>query len=81
MSAATYERGKKIIEKGTEGQKNSLRNHSIGISKVYNQIRRQEQKEDLIKQVKEAADRRCQFDNDSSRATFDSRRFSIHRYY
>ncbi len=55
VSTATYERGKKIIEKGTEEQKNSLRKDTIGITNVYNQIRRQEQKEDLIRQVQEAA--------------------------
>jgi ParB-like chromosome segregation protein Spo0J len=54
VSAATYERGKKIIEKGTEDQKNNLRKDTIGITSVYNQIRRQEQKEDLIRQVQEA---------------------------
>jgi ParB-like chromosome segregation protein Spo0J len=54
VSAATYERGKKIIEKGTEDQKNNLRKDSVGITNVYNQIRRQEQKEDLIRQVQEA---------------------------
>jgi ParB-like chromosome segregation protein Spo0J len=54
VSAATYERGKKIIEKGTENQKNNLRKDTIGITSVYNQIRRQEQKEDLIRQVQEA---------------------------
>ena len=55
VSTTTYERGKKIIEKGTEDQKNSLRKDTIGITNVYNQIRRQEQKEDLIRQVQEAA--------------------------
>ena len=55
VSTATYERGKKIIEKGTEDQKNNLRKDTIGITNVYNQIRRQEQKEDLIRQVQEAA--------------------------
>ena len=55
VSTATYERGKKIIEKGTEDQRNSLRRDTVGITSVYNQIRRQEQKEDLIRQVQEAA--------------------------
>jgi site-specific DNA-methyltransferase (adenine-specific) len=55
VSTTTYERGKKIIEKGTEDQKNNLRKDIIGITNVYNQIRRQEQKEDLIRQVQEAA--------------------------
>jgi ParB-like chromosome segregation protein Spo0J len=55
VSTATYERGKKIIEKGTEDQKISLRKDTIGITKVYNQIRRQEQKEDLIRHVQEAS--------------------------
>jgi ParB-like chromosome segregation protein Spo0J len=55
VSTATYERGEKIIEKGTEDQKNNLRKDTIGITNVYNQIRRQEQKEDLIRQVQEAA--------------------------
>jgi ribosomal protein S17E len=54
VSTTTYERGKKIIEKGTEDQKNNLRKDIIGITNVYNQIRRQEQKEDLIRQVQEA---------------------------
>ncbi len=60
VSTATYERGKKIIEKGTEDQKNSLRKDTIGITKVYSLIRRQEQKEDLIKQVQEASASRSQ---------------------
>jgi ParB-like chromosome segregation protein Spo0J len=47
VSTATYERGKKIIEKGTEEQKSSLRRGTIGLINVYNQIRRQEKKEDL----------------------------------
>jgi hypothetical protein len=55
VSTTTYERGKKIIEKGTEDQKNNLRKDAIGITNVYNQIKRQEQKEDLIRQVQEAA--------------------------
>jgi ParB-like chromosome segregation protein Spo0J len=55
VSTATYERGKKIIERGTEDQKNCLRRDTVGITSVYNQIRRQEQKEDLIRQVQEAA--------------------------
>ncbi len=55
VSTATYERGKKIIERGTKDQKNSLRRDTVGITSVYNQIRRQEQKEDLIRQVQEAA--------------------------
>jgi hypothetical protein len=55
VSTPTYERSKKIIEKGTEDQKNNLRKDTIGITNVYNQIRRQEQKGDLIRQVQEAA--------------------------
>jgi len=42
VSSATYERGKKIIEKATEEQKLTLRTGVIGITKVYNQIRKQE---------------------------------------
>ena len=60
VSTTTYERGKKIIEKGTEDQKNNLRKDIIGITNVYNQIRRQEQKEDLIRQVQKAATSRYQ---------------------
>ena len=55
LSASTYERGKRIIEKGTEEQKNSLRRGTIGITNVYNQIRRQKQKEALNRQVQEVA--------------------------
>ncbi len=63
VSTATYERGKKIIEKGNEGQKCSLRRGTIGMINVYNQIRRQEQKEDLIRQVQEATGDGCQYDS------------------
>jgi hypothetical protein len=45
VSTATYERGRKIIEKGTEEQKSSLRRGTIGLTNVYNQIRRQEKKD------------------------------------
>src|SRR5436190_22447243 len=45
------------------------------MTNVYNQIRRQEQKEDLIRQVQEAADGRCQLDKESSRATLIHRDF------
>ena len=80
VSTATYERGKKIIEKGTEDQKNNLRKDTIGITNVYNQIRRQEQKEDLIRQVQEAATSGSQRGKDiASRSKVDSGRFSIHR--
>lgn len=64
VSTATYERGKKVIEKGTEDQKNSLRRNTIGITNVYNQIRRQEQKEDLIRQVQEAGAIGSQYDKE-----------------
>jgi len=40
VSTATYERGRKIIEKGTEEQKSNLRSGTIGMANVYNQIRR-----------------------------------------
>jgi len=42
ISTATYERGRKIIEKGTDELKSSLRRGTIGMTNVYNQIRRQE---------------------------------------
>ncbi|PWU81204.1 MAG: hypothetical protein DLM72_08090 [Candidatus Nitrosopolaris wilkensis] len=64
VSTATYERGKKIIEKGTEDQKNSLRRGTMGMTNVYNQIRRQEQREDMIRQVQEAAGDGCQLDRE-----------------
>ncbi|HXX98964.1 MAG TPA: hypothetical protein VEL11_17865 [Candidatus Bathyarchaeia archaeon] len=50
-----HTRGKKIIEKGTEEQKSNLRSGTIGMANVYNQIRRQEKKEDLIRQVQQTA--------------------------
>jgi hypothetical protein len=55
VSSATYERGKKIIEKTTEGQKLTLRTGDIGIMKVYNQIRKQEIRDQLINQAQEVA--------------------------
>jgi ParB-like chromosome segregation protein Spo0J len=63
VSTATYERGKKIIEKGTEEQKNNL--STIGMANVYNQIRRQEKK-DLIRQVRQqqTASAECQHDRE-----------------
>ncbi len=67
VSTATYERGKKIIQKGTEDQKNSLRRGNIGLTNVYNQIRRQEQKEEQTRQVQEAAGGGCHADTESSR--------------
>jgi 16S rRNA G966 N2-methylase RsmD len=48
LSHATYERGKKIIEKATPEQINSLRSGDIGIRKVYSQIRRDEKRNELI---------------------------------
>ncbi len=68
VSTATYERGKKIIEKGTEEQKSSLRRGTIGMTNVYNQIRRQEKKEDLIRQVQQAAGGECKHDTENSSA-------------
>jgi DNA modification methylase len=76
VSTATYERGKKIMEEGTEDQKNSLRRDTVGITYVYNQIRKQEQKEDLIRQVQEAAASRSQLSNEiASRAQLILRDF------
>ena len=66
VSTATYERGRKIIEKGTEEQKSSLRRGTIGMTNVYNQIRRQEKKEDLIRQVQQAGGGECQHETEIS---------------
>ncbi|MFZ0514790.1 MAG: hypothetical protein WAM14_24515 [Candidatus Nitrosopolaris sp.] len=41
ISHATYERTKKIIEKGNEPQKNELRKGTVGIRKIYSQIKRE----------------------------------------
>lgn len=48
VSHATYERSKKIIEKGSEEQKNLLRKGDVGIRKIYGQIKREEKRHDLI---------------------------------
>ncbi|MDQ6863929.1 MAG: ParB N-terminal domain-containing protein [Thermoproteota archaeon] len=66
VSTATYERGKKIIGKGTEDQRNSLRRDTVGITRVYNQIRRHEQKEDLIREVQEAAASGSQYNKENA---------------
>src|SRR5215469_8407878 len=68
VSTATYERGKKIIEKGTEEQKSNLRSGTIGMASVYYQIKRQEKKEDLIRHIQQTPRAECQHDTESSRA-------------
>jgi disulfide oxidoreductase YuzD len=56
VSSATYERGKKIIEKAAEGEKLALRKGDVGITTVYNKIRKQET-DQLINQAPEAVSR------------------------
>ena len=41
VSTSMYEKGKKIIKEANESQKNSLRDGSATLNKVYNQIRKQ----------------------------------------
>lgn len=65
VSSATYERGKKIIEKATEEQKLTLRNGAMGITKVYNQIRKQEIKDQLINQAQEVAASNTTYESDA----------------
>jgi 16S rRNA G966 N2-methylase RsmD len=65
VSSATYERGKKIIEKATEGQKLTFRTGDIGIMKVYNQIRKQEIRDQLINQAQEVAASNTTCENDA----------------
>ncbi|MFZ0512735.1 MAG: hypothetical protein WAM14_14100 [Candidatus Nitrosopolaris sp.] len=47
ISHATFERAKKIIDKGNEQQKNALRKGDVGIRKIYSQLRREEKRIDL----------------------------------
>jgi hypothetical protein len=42
VSTSMYEKGKKIIKEANEFQKNSLRDGSTSLNRVYNQIRKQE---------------------------------------
>jgi ParB-like chromosome segregation protein Spo0J len=42
VSTSMYERGKKIIKEANESQKNSLRDGSATLNKVYNQIRKKQ---------------------------------------
>lgn len=52
ISHATYERSKKIIIKGSEDQKNALREGDLGIKKIYGQLRREERRNELIQKAK-----------------------------
>jgi hypothetical protein len=52
ISHATYERSKKIIIKGSEDQKNALREGDVGIKKIYGQLRREERRNELIQKAK-----------------------------
>ena len=52
QSASTYERNKKIIEEGTDEQKNKLRENKESTNKIYNEIVKDEKKEELLKNVK-----------------------------
>ncbi len=53
VSQTTYERGKKIIEEGTDEQKDALRSGKDEISPVYNDIVRRNKKEMLLKSIAE----------------------------
>lgn len=53
LSHAQYERGKKILDKGTPDQINALRAGDLSIRKVYSQIRREEKRDDLIRQARD----------------------------
>jgi DNA modification methylase len=59
---------RRLSKKVLKTKENSLRKDTTGITKVYNQIRRQEQKEDLIRQVQEAASGSRHDKEDDSRA-------------
>jgi hypothetical protein len=51
VSQTTYERGKKIIEEGTDEQKDALRTGKEEINPVYNKIIRRNKKETLLKSI------------------------------
>ena len=49
VSTSMYERGKKIVNKADEYQKNSLRDGRSSLNKIYNQIRNQEFEHAIVK--------------------------------
>ncbi|MGC1932685.1 MAG: hypothetical protein WA667_27240 [Candidatus Nitrosopolaris sp.] len=55
---------RRLSKKVLKTKKSSLRRGTIGTTNVHNQIRRQEQKEDLIRQVQEATGGGCQHDKE-----------------
>ena len=54
LSHSTYERGRSIILKGTEEQKEKLRKGHTSITREYNRIKQKEKQDHLIKQSKKA---------------------------
>ena len=52
QSASTYERNKKIIEEGTEDQKNKLRENKESTNKIYNNIVKAKKIEELLKNAR-----------------------------
>ncbi|HSF50416.1 MAG TPA: DNA methyltransferase [Nitrososphaeraceae archaeon] len=55
QSSTRYERNKKIIEDGTEEQKNRLREGKESTNKIYNDIVKAKKKEELLKNAKISA--------------------------
>ena len=55
QSATKYERNKKIIEEGTDEQKNKLRESKESTNKIYNDIVKAKKKEELLKSAKISA--------------------------
>ncbi|MGH9981074.1 MAG: DNA modification methylase [Nitrososphaeraceae archaeon] len=52
QSSTKYERNKKIIEQGSEEQKENLREGKESTNKIYNEIVKAQKKEELLKKVK-----------------------------
>ena len=51
QATRTYERNKKIIEEGSDEQKEELRKGRVSTNKVYNKIRNEEKKKDFLLQI------------------------------
>ncbi len=55
QSSTIYERNKKIIEEGTEEQKNKLQKEKESTNKIYNEIVKAKKKEELLKNARISA--------------------------